>query len=128
MKVKITHVAVYAVDIEKTREYFEKYFGGTSNSIYKNSKGFSSYFITFDNNVRLEVMGHVYLNKHTIKDMQNGYSHIAFSVGDKETVINLTNQIINDGYELYSPPRLTGDGYFESCVADPDGNRVEITE
>lgn len=128
MGIIITHVAVYATDLEKTRDYYIKYFDGKSNSIYKNSKGFSSYFITFDGNVRLEIMNHTDLEIRTALDKVNGWSHVAFSVGTKEKVLDITQKIIADGYELYSPPRQTGDGYFESCVADPDGNRVEITE
>lgn len=128
MNIKITHVAVYATDIERSRNYYVKYFGGKSNSIYKNSKGFSSYFVTFDGGASLEIMHHTQLENRPVVDKVNGWSHIAFSVGDRETVISLTEKIVSDGYELYSPPRVTGDGYFESCVADPDGNRVEITE
>ncbi|HEX3022632.1 MAG TPA: VOC family protein [Lachnospiraceae bacterium] len=123
----ITHIALYSKDIEKSREYYTTYFGGKSNELYRNDKGFSSYFLTFSSGARLEIMSHVELNECKIADKTNGWNHIAFSVGDKETVLELTNRIVSDGYELLSQPRVTGDGYFESCVADPDGNRVEIT-
>ena len=128
MNITITHVAVYATDIEKSRDYYMTFLGGKSNALYKNSNGFSSYFITFDSGARLEIMHHVNLTSREVIDKSNGWSHVAFSVGDKETVLNLTERIVAAGYELYSPPRQTGDGYFESCVADPDGNRVELTE
>ncbi len=128
MNIKITHVAVYTTDLERSRDYYVKYFGGKSNSMYKNTKGFSSYFLTFEGGANLEIMHHTELEQRSVMDKVNGWSHIAFSVGDSETVRNLTERIVSDGYELYSPPRVTGDGYFESCVADPDGNRVEITE
>lgn len=128
MNIKITHVAVYTTDLERSRDYYVKYFGGKSNSMYKNTKGFSSYFLTFDGGASLEIMHHTELEQRPVMDKVNGWSHIAFSVGDSETVRKLTEKIVLDGYELYSPPRVTGDGYFESCVADPDGNRVEITE
>ncbi len=128
MNVHITHLAVYATDLEKTRDYYVNYFGGTSNALYKNAKGFSSYFITFGSGARLEIMHHTELEQRPVIDKVNGWSHVAFSVGDRETVLSLTERLVADGYELYSPPRQTGDGYFESCVADPDGNRVEITE
>ncbi len=128
MNIKITHVAVYTTDLERSRDYYVKYFGGKSNSMYKNTKGFSSYFLTFEGGASLEIMHHTDLEQRSVMDKVNGWSHIAFSVGDSETVRNLTEKIVSDGYELYSPPRVTGDGYFESCVADPDGNRVEITE
>ena len=127
MKIAITHVAVYATDLEKTRDYYMKFFDGKSNTIYQNPNGFSSYFISFDSDVRLEIMHHTDIEQRAVKDRVNGWSHVAFSVGSKEKVIEITQNIIDAGYELYSPLRQTGDGYFESCVADPDGNRVEIT-
>lgn len=128
MKVSITHVGVYSSDIEKSKAYYVTYFGGKSNSLYKNSKGFCSYFISFDGGAKLEIMHHKDLEFRPVAEKVNGWSHVAFSVGDRDTVMRLTERIVADGYELYSPPRQTGDGYFESCVADPDGNRVEITE
>ena len=60
-------------------------------------------------------------------DKVNGFSHIAFAVGSDEKVREITDILVKDGYELLSPVRVTGDGYYESCIADPEGNRVEIT-
>ena len=56
-----------------------------------------------------------------------GYIHIAFSVGSAENVDALTQKLEQDGYPIISHPRTTGDGYYESCVLDPDGNQIEIT-
>lgn len=39
----------------------------------------------------------------------------------------LTARLRSDGYEIVGEPRVTGDGYYESCILDPDGNRIEIT-
>jgi lactoylglutathione lyase len=128
MKISITHVAVYAKDLEKSKDYYITYFNGKCSALYQNKKGFSSYFMAFDSGARLEIMHHTGLKERLVKDKVNGWSHVAFSVGDRTSVISLTEAITAAGYELYSPPRQTGDGYFESCVADPDGNRVEITE
>lgn len=127
MKCQITHVAVYTSDLEKSREYYTTFFGGKSNARYQNDKGFSSYFITFDGGARLEIMHHTQLEHREPHDKVTGWSHVAFSVADEQAVIELTKKIVAAGYALYSSPRRTGDGYFESCVADPDGNRVEIT-
>lgn len=128
MDKKIAHIAVYAADLEKTKNFYVKYFGGKCGELYRNSKkGFSSYFISFDNDVRLEVMHSDKSQKREIMEYGSGWSHIAFSVGDKESVMQLTKSITDAGYALYSAPRQTGDGYFESCVGDPEGNRVEIT-
>ena len=58
---------------------------------------------------------------------QMGYIHIALSVGDRERVDELTNLLKEDGYKVISCPRVTGDGYYESCVLDSEGNQIEIT-
>ena len=58
---------------------------------------------------------------------RTGFIHIAFSVGSKEKVNELTAQLKADGYQVISGPRTTGDGYYESCVIGIDGNQIEIT-
>ena len=127
MKASIAHIAVYTHDLERLKAFYQKYFDAVSNEIYRNKSGFSSYFLAFSSGVGLEIMSHTELVRREAQDKVSGISHIAFSVGGKDEVIALTERIVNDGYALLSPPRLTGDGYFESCVADPDGNRIEIT-
>ncbi|MDO5558476.1 MAG: VOC family protein [Oscillospiraceae bacterium] len=128
MKVQITHAAIYTPDLERLKDFYIKFFNAKSNEKYENSKGFSSYFLTFDSDVRLEIMSHTLLEVREVLEKVNGISHIAFSVGTKDDVIALTKRITDDGYTLYSPCRQTGDGYYESCISDPDGNRIEITE
>lgn len=58
---------------------------------------------------------------------RTGYVHIAFSVGSREKVRELTSRMMEDGYEVLSGPRTTGDGYYESCIAAIEGNQIEIT-
>lgn len=58
---------------------------------------------------------------------QTGYIHIAFSVGSRQKVDNLTEQLRTDGYQVISGPRTTGDGYYESCFIGLEGNQIEIT-
>ena len=58
---------------------------------------------------------------------RTGYIHIAFSVGSRERVNELTEQLRSAGYEVVSGPRTTGDGYYESCVVAIEGNQIEIT-
>ena len=128
MIVSITHIAIYTVDLERSKMFYQKYFNAECNEKYENDSGFSSYFLTFSSGARLEIMSHKNLEQREVIDKVNGLSHIAFSVGTKDEVLAFTNCIVNDGYKLLSPPRQTGDGYFESCIADPDGNRIEITE
>jgi lactoylglutathione lyase len=56
-----------------------------------------------------------------------GLAHLAISVGSIQGVEELTGRLRKDGFEVVDGPRHTGDGYFESVVLDPDGNRIEIT-
>ena len=58
---------------------------------------------------------------------RTGYAHIAFSVGSKEKVDELTERLKSDGFEVESGPRSTGDAYYESCVVAIEGNLIEIT-
>lgn len=44
-----------------------------------------------------------------------------------EAVDELTDRLKNDGYEVVSGPRITGDGYYESCVVGLEGNQIELT-
>ncbi len=125
---KIEHIAVYVRDLEKTREFYQKYFNAKSNDGYHNKNtGFRSYFLSFDDGTRIELMNFSELEEKSKNDRRTGLIHIAFSVGSAENVTSLTAQIEADGYTVTSRPRTTGDGYFESCVADPEGNLVEIT-
>ena len=126
---KIEHVAMYVNDLEAARDFFVTHLGGKSNDGYHNPRtGFSSYFITFDDGARLELM-----NKPVMDDMEKplnrtGYAHIAFSVGSKEKVDELTEKLRAARYEVVSGPRTTGDGYYESCIVAIEGNQVEITK
>lgn len=126
---KIEHIALWTTNLERIKEFYEKYFGGKSGERYHNENtGFESYFITFDSGARLEIMTSPNLSAKENNDSSAyGYAHIAFSVGSRESVDALTEILKGEGYKVISGPRVTGDGYYESCVMDPDGNRVEIT-
>lgn len=125
---KINHIALYVNDLEKTRDFFQKYFCAVSNEKYHNQRtGFESYFLSFSDGCRLEIM-----TKPDLTDSEDflnrfGYAHIAFSVGSKETVEQLTLRLKEDGYPVVSGPRTTGDGYYESVILATEGNLVEIT-
>ena len=125
---KIEHVAIYVNDLEATKDFFVTYLRGRANELYHNKKtDFRSYFISFEDGARLEIM-----TRPDMKDMEKdinrtGYIHLAFSVGSKEKVDGLTELLRNDGYEVLSGPRTTGDGYYESCILGIEGNQIEIT-
>lgn len=125
---KIEHVGMYVKDLEAARKFFERYFGGASNSLYYNEKtGFQSYFLTFGDGARLEIMNRPDLCGEDKPIQRSGYIHLAFSVGSKEKVDLLTARLKEDGYRVISGPRTTGDGYYESCVEAVEGNQIEIT-
>lgn len=124
---RIEHIALFATDLEKTKEFFIKYFDAEANESYHDKEtDFRSYFLTFSDGARLEIM--------TVPDLKQGHGdeccvghhHVAFSVGSEEKVVELTNRLVADGYLVLRGPRTTGDGYFESCI-EADGIVVEIT-
>jgi lactoylglutathione lyase len=125
---KIEHIALYVNDLEQARDFFVNYLGGNSNEGYHNkTTGFRSFFISFDDGARLELM-----NKPDMVDSEKisnrtGYAHLAFSAGSKEKVDELTEKLQNDGFRIVSGPRTTGDGYYESCVVAIEDNQIEIT-
>ena len=125
---KIEHIAMYVNNLEATKEFFVKYFDATSNDGYHNkTTDFRSYFLTFDDGARLEIMTRPNMVDGEKSLQRTGFIHLAFSVGSKEKVDELTTRLKEDGYEVISGPRTTGDGYYESCVVAVEGNQIEIT-
>jgi lactoylglutathione lyase len=125
---KIEHIAMYVNDLEAARDFFIKYLGGVSNDGYHNAKtGFRSYFISFEDGARLEIMNKPGMTDPKKDLNRTGYAHIAFSLGSKDAVDSLTACLKNDGYEIVSGPRTTGDGYYESCIVAIEDNQIEIT-
>ncbi len=128
---KIEHVAIWTKDIEKLLNFYVEYFEGIPGDKYTNTKKqFESYFIKFESGARLEIiqMPTIPANLNDTVKQYIGLIHIAISVGSIEKVNVLTEKLRNAGYKIVSEPRYTGDGYYESCILDPDGNRIEITE
>lgn len=131
LRMKIEHIAIWVKDIDKVCEFYRKYFGGNIQPLYHNpTKQFTSRFVTFEDGTRLEVMNNP--NVGTLTESMFhvehlGIAHISFSVGSKEKVDLLTKEMSADGVTIVGEPRTTGDGYYESVVLDPEGNRIEIT-
>ena len=125
---KIEHIAMYVNELENTRDFFVKYLGGVSNDGYHNpNTDFRSYFISFEDGARLEIMNKPEMVDGRKEQNRTGYAHIAFSVGSKEKVDELTARFKADGYTVTSGPRTTGDGYYESCIIGIEDNVIEIT-
>jgi lactoylglutathione lyase len=127
---RIEHIALWTHDLERLRQFYETYFGGTANTKYVNPrKQFESYFITFADGARLELMQRpdIPSSKNDIDQQFTGYVHLAFSIGSRAAVEALTDRLRADSYRILDGPRTTGDGYYESTALDPDGNRIELT-
>ena len=123
---KIHHIAIWTFRLEELREFYIRYFNGTSNEKYINpKKGFESYFIYFDDGAALELMSRTDVQNTPIEENKLGLTHFALSFQSKEDVLRTTEQLRSEGYTIAGEPRTSGDGYFESVILDPDGNRVE---
>lgn len=124
---RIEHVALWVADLNRSASFYERYFGGVVHARYENQQtGFSSIFMRFTSGARLELMHRADIPARSDARERMGWAHIAVAVADRRTVDDLTERIRADGHPILGEPRLTGDGYYESVVQDPDGSRVEI--
>ncbi|NCU03683.1 MAG: glyoxalase [Chitinophagaceae bacterium] len=126
----IEHLAIWVKDLELMKGFYCRYFNATSNEKYMNpTKQFQSYFLSFTEGPRLELMQMPTVpdTKDDIYQQFTGLVHFAFSLGSKERVDEMTDRFKADGFEVLDGPRTTGDGYYESVVLDPEKNRIELT-
>ena len=125
----IEHIAVWTNNIEQMKAFYEKYFQAAAGGKYQNTKKqYESYSLSFPTGARLELMRVLEISnrEHSEGELLSGYIHMAFTCGSEQGVNDLTERIHQDGYQVVDGPRLTGDGYYESVVLDPDENRIEL--
>ena len=121
-------MAMYCQNLETIKDFYEKYFGWKSGPKYTNAKkGFESYFLSFEDGSRLEIMSKTSVNESINPKELMGLTHLAISVGSKENVDKLKKKFESDSYEVVGQPRTMGDGCYESMILDPELNRIEIT-
>lgn len=126
---RISHIAMYVQDLEVVKEFYIHFFGAKAGELYHNPKtGLKSYFLSFDEGTRLELMNLPEMQDQKKVLVRMGYIHIAISVGSREKVDAITEKLYEAGYDVLSGPRITGDGYYESTVLGPEDNQIEITE
>lgn len=128
--IKIDHIAVWVQDLERMKDFYVRYFNMQCSERYHNPvKQFSSYFLSSEKDgTRIELMTRADITTGAgERGAVFGWAHIAISVGSKEQVDALTAVLRADQYRVESGPRVTGDGYYESVIADPEGNLIEIT-
>ena len=123
---RIDHIALCVRDLEAMRDFYIKYFGAVAGELYHNPRtGLRTYFLTFDGETRVELMQKPDALPGGV-ELREGWAHLSFTLGSREAVDAATERLRAAGCTVESGPRVTGDGYYESCVLDPEGNRVEL--
>jgi len=127
---RIEHIAVWTEDIERLATFYSTHFGAVAGTPYANpAKGFASRLLRFEDGARIELMKTTTLSPEPSPPgaQRLGWTHLAIAVGSEDEVNALTERLRRAGHPVLDGPRRTGDGYYESVILDPDGNRVEIT-
>lgn len=126
MGIAVAHIALWTNRLEELRDFYVRYFDGESGPVYRNpAKGFESFFVRFDGVVALELMRRTDI-RDSDEGEHTGFCHVAFGVGSREAVCSLTEPVAAGRVSDRRRTEADGDGYFESVVCDPDGNRIEI--
>lgn len=129
---KLEHIAIWTRNIEGMKDFYIRYFGAASNEKYVSTHDFNehfeSYFLSFDGDCRLELMqmGRIPVGDSAGGNETIGLTHFSFSMNSNDELDALAQRLEKDGCTLIGKPRMTGDGFYEACVLDPDGNRVEF--
>ncbi|HKR34041.1 MAG TPA: VOC family protein [Steroidobacteraceae bacterium] len=127
---RIEHIALWVDDLDTLSAFYARAFGAQVGTRYVNAaKGFESRFLTFESGARVELMKttHLWPTRHAPGVERMGLTHLAISLGSEAAVNELTERLRSEGITVLDGPRRTGDGYYESVVLDPEGNRIEIT-
>jgi 2-haloacid dehalogenase len=119
-RARIEHVAAWVSDLNRARTFYERWFNADSTPEYSSeNREFRSHFLSLNGGARLELMA--------APQESPRHAHIAISVGSREAVDRLVQDMETAGVRIVSGPRVTGDGYYEAVIADCEGNLVEIT-
>lgn len=116
-------------DLDAMCDFYVSAFGARVGALYRNpAKGFASRFLSFDGGMRLELMSTTLLEPaaHAPGAQRMGLTHLAIALDSADEVDALTQRLREAGHAVLDGPRLTGDGYYESVVLDPEGNRMEL--
>ena len=124
---QLTHIALYVQDLEGMKDFYVQHFDASASAKYHNPKtGLQTYFLSFSDGARLELMTQPSLSPHQEDILSAGYNHIAFALGSRERVDALAQELSLAGCPILSGPRITGDGYYEVSLQDPEGNLLEL--
>jgi lactoylglutathione lyase len=122
----IEHVGIWVRDLEQMRLFYVEKLGAISGALYENARtGFRSYFLSFGEGARVEIMSRP-AAAATGEPPSFGYAHIAIRLDTRQAVDELVSQLESQGVVISNRPRVTGDGYYEAVLEDPEGNRIEL--
>jgi lactoylglutathione lyase len=125
---RIAHVALWTADLNRLCRFWADIFGATVGDLYESARrpGFSSRFLYLNDGPSIELMQGPWISGQDEQTERRGYAHLALSLGSREAVDALAMRAAASGI-LLSPARMTGDGFYEAVLRDPDGNPIEIT-
>jgi lactoylglutathione lyase len=131
MTVRVEHIALWVRDLDAMCAFYAGAFGATVGPLYENpAKGFRSHFLSFDSGARIELMTTTLSLDPAAAEpgaQRMGLNHLALALGSESAVDALTDRLQREGHPVLGGPRRTGDGYYESVILDPEGNRIELT-
>lgn len=128
--ISIDHIALWVRNLDAFCAFYECHFGALVGALYENpAKGFRSRFLYFSTGARIEAMT---TNTLSLVELppgaeRIGFTHLAITLASESEVDNLTSKLKAQGVSVINGPRRTGDGYYESVILDPEGNRIELT-
>jgi lactoylglutathione lyase len=125
--IRIEHVAIWVRDLERMCHFYVAMLGAKSGAPYDNPRnGFRSIFVSFGDGARVELMSQPGQSQGQSAQSRFGYAHLALSLGTRAAVDATIACLESHGVTVLSRPRVTGDGYYEAVLADPEGNRIEL--
>ena len=130
LMIALEHIALWTTQLERLKDFYVQYFDGIAGPRYENpSKDFASYFIAFAGGSRLEIMQMPSIPRRLddVHRQFTGFIHVAFAPDSAKEIDRLTVVLQTAGCVVLERPHMTGDGYYESVILDPDGNRVELS-
>lgn len=125
---RTAHVALWTADLEVSAAFWSRHFAAEIGEEYasRNRPGFRSRFARLADGTAVELMTGPWLEGDRADPTERvGWAHLAISLGSEEAVAAAAARFAAEG-ALVSPPRRTGDGYFEAVVRTPEGALLEI--
>lgn len=125
---RIAHVALWTRDLDAAAAFWRQTFGARVGEPYHSQRrpGFISRFVTMpDDAGAIELMTLPELEPQA-QAARIGWDHVAIALGSAAAVDAMAQRCATAG-SLVSPPRTTGDGFYEAVIATPEGTRIEIT-